>query len=251
LQMAAAEHETTTDAFRVLDDHLVPDSHRGHVDRLRLAAAAAGDALTDERRMALPGGAEQAVDRVRRRATDWSETYPELGLAGNAALVIAPREVTRGADLGRRVFLHDHDPAVDPDGSALTAIMTAPLIVAQWINAQYYFSTIQPERHGAGSKTVHNPVGDIGVLAGHTGDLRTGLPWQSVAAGDELLHAPLRLSVLIQAPLDRIERIVSATDALRSLLDGGWITLHAREDADHPWRQHVRGGFTPDERNHA
>ncbi|UKF28296.1 putative inorganic carbon transporter subunit DabA [Clavibacter nebraskensis] len=247
----AAEHETTTDAFHVLDDHLIPDSHRGYVDRVRLVASVAGHALVDERRLALPGGSRQTVERVRRRAEDRSEMYPEAGLADNAALIIAPREITRGADLGRRVFLHDYDPAADPDGSALTNIMTAPLIVAQWINAQYYFSTIHPHRHGAGSKTVHNPVGDIGVIAGHTGDLRTGLPWQSVAAGDELLHTPLRLSVLIQAPLDRVERIVSATDALRSLLDGGWITLHAREDADHPWRQHRSGGFTTDERNHA
>jgi hypothetical protein len=125
--------------------------------------------------------------------------YPELGLANNAAVLVAPRSVSRGIDLERRVFLHDYDPAADPDGHALENIMTAPLIVAQWINA-HYFSAIRPERYGAGSKTVHNRVGDVGVVAGHTGDLRMGLPWRSVAAGERLLHTPLRLSVLIQAP---------------------------------------------------
>lgn len=242
---AAAEHETTTDTLTILDRQLIPDSHRDAVARLEAAAAEAADELTRERAADLPGARETTpLARTRRRATDWSEMYPELGLANNAALLIAPRSVSRGIDLERRVFLHDYDPAADPDGQALENIMTAPLIVAQWINAQYYFSTIHPERYGAGSKTVHNPVGDLGVLAGHTGDLRTGLPWQSVAAGERLLHTPLRLSVLIQAPLDRIGRIISATDALRALLDGEWISLHARQDAHHPWRRYGRYGFT-------
>ncbi|WP_065963967.1 putative inorganic carbon transporter subunit DabA [Curtobacterium sp. UCD-KPL2560] len=246
----AAEHETTTDRLTVLDRHLVPDTHRETVDRLLAAAAVAGDALTAERARDLPGAGERtSLRRVRRRATDGSEMYPELGLANNAAIIIAPRAITRGVDLERRTFLHDYDPAADPDGSALTNIMTAPLIVAQWINAQYYFSTINPERHGAGNKTVHNPLGDLGVLAGHTGDLRAGLPWQSVAVGGRLLHEPLRLSVLIQAPLDRIAQIVAATDALRALLDGGWISLHARQDPHQPWQRYRAAGFTTDERN--
>lgn len=245
----AAEHETTTDRLTVLDEHLVPTSHRDQVARLVALAAQAADDLTRERSVDLPeAGPRAPLTRVRRRSTDWSEMYPELGLANNAALIIAPRAISRGADLQRRVFLHDYDAAVDPDGTALENIMTAPMVVAQWINAQYYFSTIRPERYGAGNKTVHNPVGDIGVLAGHTGDLRTGLPWQSVAAGDRLLHTPLRLSVLIQAPLDRIGRIISGNDLLRALLDGEWISLHARAAADDAWRRYTRYGFTNDER---
>jgi uncharacterized protein YbcC (UPF0753/DUF2309 family) len=242
----AAEHDTTTDALRLLDRHLIPPTHRDASAHLEKVAIDAGDRLTRERAETLPGaGPRTSLRKIRGRAGDWAEMYPELGLAGNAALIIGPRAMTRGADLQRRVFLHDYDPASDPDSSGLANIMTAPLIVAQWINAQYYFSTIQPQRYGAGDKTLHNPVGDLGVLGGHTGDLRTGLPWQSVAAGTELLHTPLRLSVLIEAPLDRIARIVSATDALRELLDGDWITLHARGDAGEPWYRYTRYGFTP------
>lgn len=243
----AIEHETTTDRVTVLDPHLIPASHQELVDQLLAAAAAAGDALTAERRRQLPGADDHTpLRRIRGRATDAAEMYPELGLAGNAAIVIAPRSITRGVDLQRRTFLHDYDPAADPDGSALTNIMTAPLIVAQWINAQYYFSTVNPERHGAGNKTLHNPIGDLGVLAGHTGDLRTGLPWQSVAVGDELLHEPLRLSVLIQAPLDRIAQIVASTDALRALIAGGWISLHARAETHQPWLRVGADGATTD-----
>ena len=38
---------------------------------------------------------------------------------------------------------------------------------------------------------IHNVVGKIGVLEGNAGDLRTGLPWQSVHVAATLLP-PLR-----------------------------------------------------------
>ena len=67
-------------------------------------------------------------------------------------LLIGPRTLTRGIDLGRRVFLHSYDTSLDPDGTALETIITAPLVVAQWINHQYYFSALNPDILGAGSK---------------------------------------------------------------------------------------------------
>ncbi len=99
------------------------------------------------------------------------------GLAGNAAFIVAPRDVSAGLNLERRTFLHSYDPDVDPDGAALETILTAPLVVAQWINCQYYFSTVAPDVFGgAGTKkTIHNVVGTAGVLAGHSGDLQLGL----------------------------------------------------------------------------
>ncbi len=57
--------------------------------------------------------------------------------------------------------------------------------------------------------------------------------------------------VLVQAPLDRIARIIAGTDALRTLLDGGWMTLHARETPDQPWDQYGPDGFRTHERNRA
>ena len=132
----------------------------------------------------------RAARHVAGRSLDWAQVYPEWGLAGNAAFVVAPREVTRGIDLQRRTFLHSYEADVDPDGSALETILTAPLVVAQWINCQYYFSTVAPEVFGAGTKTIHNVVGTAGVIAGHEGDLRLGLPWQSVATGQQLVHEP-------------------------------------------------------------
>jgi uncharacterized protein YbcC (UPF0753/DUF2309 family) len=181
---------------------------------------------------------------VQGRAHDWAEVYPELGLAGNAAMIIGPRQMTRGVNLDRRVFLHSYQTELDLDGAALETIMTAPLVVAQWINHQYYFSALNPATLGAGTKTIHTAVGTIGVLAGHAGDLRRGLPWQSVGLGDRLFHEPLRLSVITQAPLGSIGRIVSRNQVLRNLLDNDWVTLTARNDPAAPWHRYTPYGWT-------
>ncbi|RFA23237.1 DUF2309 domain-containing protein [Subtercola boreus] len=242
----AAEHDTVRDTVTVLDRHSIPQSHLKQVREFEELQAEAGTRLVTERARTLPGArSRRAVERVRQRADDWAEVYPELGLAGNAAMIIGPRELTRGVDLSRRVFLHSYRTELDPDGSALETIMTAPLIVAQWINHQYYFSTLNPGTLGAGTKTIHNAVGTLGVLAGHRGDLRRGLPWQSVGFGSELLHEPMRLTVVIEAALDRIGQIISANQVLRNLLDNEWITLTARDNIHHPWHRYTRYGWTP------
>jgi len=239
----AAEHNTVTDVVTLLDRHLIPQSHVDAASAFDRAQHAAGEMLVRERAEDLPGASPRSPGRVQGRAHDWAEVYPELGLAGNAAMIIGPREMTRGVNLDRRVFLHSYRTESDRDGAALETIMTAPLVVAQWINHQYYFSALNPTTLGAGTKTIHNAVGTIGVLAGHGGDLRRGLPWQSVGLGDQLLHEPLRLTVIVQAPLDSIGRIVSRNQVLRNLLDNDWITLTARTDPAAPWYRYTAYGW--------
>ncbi len=72
-----------------------------------------------------------------------------------------------------------------PDGDALEAILTGPLVVTQWINNQYYFATVDTGVYGSGSKVTQNPVGNVGVVQGNGGDLLTGLPLQSLKRDDE------------------------------------------------------------------
>ncbi len=246
----AAEHDTVTDRVQLLDRHLVPATHAADLDLLAADLGAAGQALAAERCATLPGapqrpGRRRAARHVRRRAADWAQVYPEWGLAGNAAFVVGPRAVTAGLDLGRRVFLHSYDPAVDPDGTALETILTAPLVVAQWINCQYYFSTVAPDVFGAGTKTVHNVVGEAGVLAGPGGDLRQGLPWQSVAVGDRLVHEPVRLLAVVQAPQERIDGIVARNRVLQDLLGNEWLAMASRTRPGQEWQRWTPHGWTP------
>ncbi len=227
----AAEHDTSSDTVAVLDRDLVPAAFEPSVARLERDLAVAGARCAAERAKRLPGDPR----RVRSRGLDWAQVRPEWGLAGNAAFVVGPRSITSEVDLGGRVFLHSYESTRDPDGVALETILTAPLVVAQWISSQYYFSTVDPEVFGAGDKMLHNPVGGIGVLRGLGGDLAVGLPRQSVMVGEQLAHQPLRLLAVVQAPLDRIEDIIVRNSGLRDLVDNRWISLAARAHADEPW----------------
>jgi uncharacterized protein YbcC (UPF0753/DUF2309 family) len=104
--------------------------------------------------------------------------------------------------------------------------MTGPMVVTQWINAQYYFATVDSAVYGSGSKVTHNPVGNVGIYQGNGGDLMTGLPLQSLkSADDEPYHQPLRLSTVIHAPVERVTRVLSSHDELATLLDNGWLSL--------------------------
>jgi uncharacterized protein YbcC (UPF0753/DUF2309 family) len=167
---------------------------------------------------------------------------PEWGLASNAAFVVGPRSLTAGLDLACRVFLHSYDAEADGDGSALETIMTAPLVVGVWISAQYYFSAVDPDQFGAGDKTLHNPVGGIGVMLGEGGDLQVGLPAQAVGVGHRRMHQSLRLLAVIQAPLDRIDAIIERNEVLRDLIGGKWMTVAGRSHGHDPWSIRSPGG---------
>ncbi|MCY4733010.1 DUF2309 domain-containing protein, partial [Natronomonas gomsonensis] len=101
-----------------------------------------------------------------------------------------------------------------------------PMVVTQWINAQYYFSTVDNAVYGSGSKVTQNPVGNVGVYQGNGGDLMAGLPLQSLmAADDEPHHQPLRLSTVVHAPVERVTDILADRGDLTELLDNDWLSL--------------------------
>ena len=226
-----ALHDTTTDDVRLFDTGAVPRSHTADIALaqtwLRRAAALARTWRAPDLGLAAGTDTTQAL---RARAVDWSQVRPEWGLAGNRAFIAAPRAATRGRDLGGEVFLHDYDWRQDPDLSVLTLIMTAPLIVASWINLQYYACVVNHRAFGAGNKALHNVCGAIGVLEGNAGDLKAGLPWQSVHDGTRFRHDPLRLTVIIAAPTDAMDSVIAAHDSVRRLVENGWVHLFAMTD---------------------
>jgi len=221
----AGEHNTTTDEVELYAGD-VPGTHEADIERLRADLAAARAGAAAERAGDMGADADSGVRETERRAADWAETRPEWGLAGNAAFVIGPRELTDGLDLDGRAFLHSYDWTTDPDGDALEAIMAGPMVVTQWINAQYYFATVDNAAYGSGSKVTHNPVGNVGVYQGNGGDLMAGLPLQSLRSGDdEPYHQPLRLSTVVHAPVERATDVLSDHGELTELLDNGWLSL--------------------------
>jgi uncharacterized protein YbcC (UPF0753/DUF2309 family) len=221
----AGLHNTTTDDITLYTDSPVPN-HAADLAQARRWLAAAGGLARAERALRLPGA---TAATIAARAANWAEVRPEWGLAGCAAFIAAPREATRHAELGGRAFLHCYDWQADEGFATLELILTAPVVVASWISLQYYGSSVAPSAFGGGNKLIHNVAGGIGVIEGNGGRLRAGLPWQAVHDGAGLVHDPLRLSVMIEAPQTAISDVLARHDGVRALFDNGWLHLFALE----------------------
>ena len=247
-------HDTVTDDVVLFDRDLVPHTHHAEVAALERALAVAGQRTRAERapRLGLGAIANDATAlhaALRRRAADWSEVRPEWALARNACFVIAPRERTRALNLDGRAFLHEYRWDEDPSYSVLEGILTAPMVVTNWINLQYHASTVDPDLFGSGDKVLHNVIGgNVGVFEGAGGDLRIGLARQSVHDGRDWMHEPLRLSVFIEAPVGMIDIIIDKHAVVRQLVENGWLHLFSidpirgriKQRAAGVWQEFIR-----------
>ncbi len=238
----AGLHNTTTDEITMFDRNVVPTRHTHLLTEMDEHLAEAGRHARAERAQRFAIADTELMDAaIIGRSKDWAQVRPEWGLAGCQAFIAAPRSRTRGLDLGGRSFLHSYDWRQDDGFGVLELIMTAPMVVASWISLQYYASTVDNRLFGSGNKTLHNVVGRIGVLEGNAGDLRTGLPWQSVHDGERLQHEPLRLAVIIEAPIDAMNGVLDAQTSIRDLCDNGWLQLLAMDDTGSVSHRYIGG----------
>jgi uncharacterized protein YbcC (UPF0753/DUF2309 family) len=236
----AGLHNTTTDEIVIYEDKELFATQSAELEKIKSWLAAASKLARRERATSL-GLAEVADseldEKVIARSRDWSQVRPEWGLANNAAFIAAPRQRTRGLNLGGRTFLHNYDANLDVEKSTLELIMLAPMVVASWINLQYYGSTVDNRLFGSGNKVLHNVVGTFGVWQGNGGDLQSGLPLQSIHNGARLMHEPLRLSVFVETTRADIEKILAKHAGVRELIENGWVHLFAMDSSGkHLWR---------------
>ena len=228
----AGQQDTTTDEVELFDLEDVPDTHQDDLVNLKLDLHAAGEKNSRERLSRLPDehdpeGEFSALARTKIRSIDWSQVRPEWGLSRHTAFIAGRRLLTQGINLEGRTFLHSYDSSKDSEGNYLEIIMTAPMIVGQWINMEHYFSTVDQEVYGAGSKAYHNVVGRVGVMFGTQSDLCVGLPYQTVFDCEKPFHEPMRLFVVIESPLKMIETIISKHDLLQQLTGNQWLHIVA------------------------
>lgn len=220
-----AYHDTCSDSIDFFDLDGVPETHRADIERLResLDRARALNAHERARRFdSFPAGApaQEALRHVEERSEHLAQPRPEYGHCTNAVCIVARRSLTRGLFLDRRAFLTSYDPSQDPADEGLAALLAAVVPVSGGISLEYYFSFVDNDRYGCGTKLPHNVTSLIGVMDGHASDLRTGLPWQMVE-----IHEPVRMLFVVETTPQRLNRVIEGNASIRRLVANRWIRI--------------------------
>ncbi len=181
-----------------------------------------------------------ALAHVQERSEDLSQPRPEYGHATNVYSVVGRRERSRGLFMDRRAFLVSYDPETDDaEGTRLANMLEAFLPVIAGINLEYFFDFMDPTGYGCGTKLPHNPVSLLGVMDGHSSDLRPGLPWQMVE-----IHEPVRTILVLETTPETMKKILSARPGLRRLVENHWIHLALLDPHSPKLLEYEDSGFT-------
>lgn len=240
-----ALHDTASDAVTYYDVETLPRGHAAHFEDAYevLERARRENARERSRRFddaPLDSTPDGALRHVEERSTLLAQPRPEYGHCTNSICIVGRRSITRGLHLDRRAFLVSYDAATDPDAAVIERILAAVGPVGAGISLEYYFSSVDNERFGCGTKLPHNVTGLLGVMNGHQSDLRTGLPLQMVE-----IHEPMRLLLIVEATPETLLRVASRQPEVAELVVNAWVQLVSLDPDTGAMAEFKQGGFVP------
>lgn len=238
-------HDTADDTVQLFDLGAVPATHDARFEAVCLTLEQARRESARERVRRFddaPLGLSpaEALAHVEARASHLAQPRPEYGHCTNAIAIVGRRALTRGMHLDRRPFLISYDPSIDEGAAILERILAAVGPVGAGISLEYYFSSVDNEVFGCGTKLPHNVTGLLGVMNGHQGDLRTGLPLQMVE-----LHEPMRLLLIVEATPADLLAVAGRQAEVRELVVNEWVRLVSVDPSTGAMHVFERGGFVP------
>lgn len=197
-QFIGGLHDTTRDEIGFYDEiSLSPKNREGHSGNEKIFDKALDmNAKERSRRFEsinTKSDLSTIHEKIKTRSVSLFEPRPELNHATNALCIVGRRDLTKNLFLDRRSFLNSYDYRIDPDGKYLFNILKAAAPVCGGINLEYFFSRVDNQKLGAGTKLPHNVMGLFGVANGIDGDLRPGLPSQMIE-----VHDPIRLLIIVE-----------------------------------------------------
>jgi uncharacterized protein YbcC (UPF0753/DUF2309 family) len=231
-------HDTCNDDVVLFDLDLLPATHQKDLRRIQAALDNARMRNAQERARrfeSCPRDADPpaALRHVEERSEHLAQPRPEYGHCTNSVCIVGRRSLTRGLFLDRRAFLVSYDAEQDTDNRSLASLMAAVVPVCAGISLEYYFSFVDNDRYGCGTKLPHNVTALVGVMDGHASDLRTGLPWQMVS-----IHEPVRILFVVETTPERLSGVIDASTSLNQLVKNRWIRIATIDPVS--GRVHVR-----------
>ena len=225
-QIVGGLHDTTKDLFIFYEiDKLSDENQRLHKENVAVFTKALHHNAKERARqftnLAIKKVAANKVHKwVEKRSFALFEPRPELNHTNNALCIVGPRTLTQNVFLDQRAFLNSYAPELDSEGTILSAILNAATPVCGGINLEYFFSRMDNEQLGAGSKLSHNVLSLIAVANGVLGDLRTGLPSQMID-----MHSPLRLMMVVEQKLNIVEKVLQENPSTFEWYKNDWMKL--------------------------
>jgi len=223
----AALHDTSAELIAFYDEEQLSSAHLVEHEATKAIFDRALDLNARERSTRFAsidstGELKKIRTAIQKRSVSFFEPRPELGHGTNALCFVGHRSLTKGLFLDRRAFMNSYNYKTDPDGQLLRSVIDPLPPVCGGINLEYYFSRVDNERLGAGSKLPHNINGLIGVANSIDGDLRPGLPLQMVE-----VHDPVRLLILVEHFPEVVGRTIQASASLYEWFFNEWVHLIA------------------------
>ena len=114
--------------------------------------------------------------------------------------------------------MNSYDYKTDLEGNLLFGIMKPIGPVCGGINLEYFFSRVDNQKLGAGTKLPHNVMGLFGVANGTDGDLRPGLPQQMIE-----IHDPVRLLVIVEHYPEIVLKTIQKAAEVNEWYINDWI----------------------------
>ncbi len=220
-----ALHDTTRDDVVFYDEEITNPIYKIQHENHSITFKNALDANAKERSRrfeSIDTHQEASIihEEVRKRSVSLFEPRPELNHATNSLCLVGRRDLSKGLFLDRRSFLNSFDYQVDPEGNYLFNILKAAAPVCGGINLEYYFSRVDQEKLGAGTKLPHNVMGLFGVANGIDGDLRPGLPAQMTE-----VHDPIRLLLMVEHFPDIVLEVIQRNAETYEWFINEWVVL--------------------------
>jgi uncharacterized protein YbcC (UPF0753/DUF2309 family) len=226
-QFVGGLHDTTRDEVVFFDENsLSKENLANHEKNLRIFKDAL-DLNSKERSRRFDSinsklDPAKIHDKLLLRSVSLFEPRPELNHATNTLCIVGRRSLTKGLFLDRRSFLNSYDYTIDPEGKILMNIMRPLGPVCGGINLEYFFSRVDNQKLGAGTKLPHNVMGLFGVANGIDGDLRPGLPSQMIE-----MHDPIRLMIIVEHFPEVVLQVIKKEAPTYEWFINDWVNVVA------------------------